>query len=181
MSKNDQNNQLKNIKKMGFDAEKGFSRVGFVMSNAGSNQVSYLLTKELNDWYQKHYAVNITVFTENVLPPALPQNFAVYPLKDTAGFDGTLISTSFEMAIRTRKSTRAKLFWYVYDLEWKQPEWFFNMQMVKQLLEDEKVTKMTRSPMYYEELVKMGAKNIVAKTIDDFNIEQILHITGVTK
>jgi hypothetical protein len=172
----------KQLKKLGYNSETGFAKVGFVVSHSGAGQIPYLLTKSISAWYEKNISPNITVFAENVSPPSMVQDFALYPIRDIVGFDGVLIATSFQTAMGMVKATRAKRYWYVYDLEWKQPEWYWNLGLVKRLLESEDISKITRSKTYYDHLTKeMNGKNVNQIIIDDFNLEQILSLTGVIK
>lgn len=177
----DAKRQQREIKKQGYDPNKPIPKVGFFVKDMSASQITYLLTKRLNEWYQDNFHINFVVFVENLHPPAIETNFPIYQLKDIMGFDGTVISTSFLLWLKAQKSSVAKHYWMVYDLEWTQPEQHPDMKnLVMTALKDPNVNKMFRHKNHYDIVKALGGNSINEQTVDDFDLSTILKITGVS-
>jgi hypothetical protein len=157
-----------------FDISKGFPMLGFAVQDLASSQIAYTLTYNCNEWLHKEFRINIALFYQaQWLTPIQPE-FAQYHMANSVAFTGSLVATTADTAFSIRPATRAKRFFYIYDLEILRNN--SNREYWDIVMNDDTITKFTRSKSYLDYLKDLGYQ-IDERIVPSFEIEKILEIT----
>lgn len=90
-------------------------QINFLVRDLIASQLSYYLTKNLNDAQN----INGIVFYENLVPPCLIPKFTTMNISEAWAQPGISIATTLSTAHKLVNFTgRAKKYFYVWDLEW---------------------------------------------------------------
>jgi hypothetical protein len=94
-------------------------QLGIILDNWGTSQLAYYSITKSNQILAARSDVDICGFNMNVARPCVGNNFAIFPLVEITGFQGTIIATCPNGVIASIKapSPRRKIF-YVWDLYW---------------------------------------------------------------
>jgi hypothetical protein len=151
-------------------------KLAFSVNNLSSSQKNMLMIKNINAFVQDNPLVDICVFIENIIPPCLYCNFAVYHISQAQIYDGTIVSSDYRTFLNTSKTKRPNHIYYMYDIEWKQQyhgEWNYKNEEFKDVIVG--VKKATRCENYKEIINAEFGLNDVS-VIKDFDIEKLLEI-----
>ncbi len=171
---------VKIAKAVGYNEETGFSKLGFALSDLYAAQIPYLCIVQSNYWLRNNLGMNISIFYEDNSPPCLPLEFARFHIRDTVGFDGDLVSTSFKTALSTKLATRSNRYYYINDMEWLRGNFPFSKEEFQSIMLDDSIVKFTRCQDYLDLMTKQGLK-INPTIVKDFDIDKILEIVHGSK
>ncbi|MAF25145.1 hypothetical protein CL634_06175 [bacterium] len=94
------------------------NKVGFIVDNLSSSQLSYSIISAINKREKKHDE-DFVVFFENSSPVVREPLFSIMGLHELWNFYGVGIATSVSTCFSLAKSPApVKKFFYVWDLEW---------------------------------------------------------------
>ena len=179
MSKVNQNKQkIKQLSKTtGYSIENGFKQIGIYVDNLMANQFGYLLLYQTALFNQENFGASFSVFARDKLPPCLIPTIPIFNARDIVGFDGNIIATSIKNVKELSRATRAKKFFYIFDLEWKQKDVIISRIDVQSILKDPNIIKFTRSKEYYD-CIKDECENLSQTLVPNCEPNLILEIVN---
>ena len=114
-------------------------KIGFIIRNLGSSQISYSLIKSLNKIIKQ--GVSPVVFWEELSGFTLSPHFPSMHVVDAYGYFDPIIATSLDSALTLiNLPAPTRKFYYIWDLQWMNynndlPWGFYNRLFTNQSLE----------------------------------------------
>ena len=150
-------------------------KIGLVLEDASSNQLSYYAIRNFNYATNNNNDNDFVVFFENASPSVIQPAFAFMNSSEIWNFDGVLISTT---AANTLLSINAiapkKKFFYVWDLEWARPSGKEFNSMIK-AYSNKEVGLIARSDDHAK-AIKNYCNRDVCGIVPNFNMDQLMEI-----
>lgn len=157
------------------------NKIGIVTNSLYSSQTAYFAIRNVNQNLKKDYLTNFIFFLKELTIPCVEPECGVMRWEELWGFDGHVITTDIE---GTRKALLSpgplSITYYMYDLDWTRrgrntPAY----EEFAALYQNPNIRLIARNNEY-KSLIE-GIWNVkVAGVADDFNLDQILPIIGVS-
>lgn len=119
-------------------------KLSFLVEHLGPNQVSLLLSSNIEKFCEKNREYDICVFYDKILANSFQSNFCMLPSSELVGYDGTCISFGFNMAKKliTTPSVKQKIH-FAFDFDWS-----FGLYTTSEL-----------EHVYKNQLIRFGVRN----------------------
>lgn len=149
-------------------------KFGIALNNLGPSQLTYYLVRNANASLLADPRLDLTVFFEQAVPPALAANFAAMPMYEAWGYDSLLVATSFETARKAQAClSPTGRFFYVWDLEWTRPFCRRSYREWAAVYRDPSLSLLARSAEHAR-VIEQSWNRPVLGVVDDMNINQLL-------
>jgi hypothetical protein len=142
------------------------NKLGFVFSQLGYSQQAWLYCDALNKYDNKRVYIS-TFIGKHAYMPVKPA-FPYFGMDYLMGYDGDLITTSIITLPLLKSVGKGRVFYYMYDPEWMQPELRLTQDQVKGLLKD--VYTIPRTNDFAPLLIDIPN---ITNPVDDFHLKQI--------
>lgn len=154
-------------------------QLNFLVEHMGNSQLSYELSRTLNNLADKRSDIDAIVFFNTLTRSRIVPKFAMMQMIEAWGQKGYTIATS---CATTRKMMTfpgpQKRFFYVWDLEWIRGE-KRTYDMFAPLYQDPRIILITRSGIHRDALdngFNIGRLGKPIYVVEDFNEEQLLEV-----
>lgn len=146
--------------------------IGILLSHLGPSQLSFYVCSQINQLANLKKEYDFSLFFDNLVPPCIQPNCAVFNGNEIWGYEGVLVATTMDHAILLSKAVnKAKNFFYVWDLEWlrrNKNNFMYNMQAFRH----PDVELIARSNDH-KKAIENYCNRPVKHVIPDINLEQI--------
>lgn len=94
-------------------------KLGFLLSNTGTTQLSYHVIKNVNDYVEVNQDLDVIAFYDNTTKPWLIATFGFMNISEAYNFDGAVVATNLENAAKlSRFPGPSSRYFLVWDFEW---------------------------------------------------------------
>lgn len=148
--------------------------LGVLINNMGANQISYYVTKNIND-NDLRLGLNVIVYYEILHLNCIEHKFASMNTVEMYNQRTPMIATCLSTAYKLLNAVGPTDKWYyVYDLEWQRPINAY-YELHANVLQNPKIKLMTRNEEY-KTVIETCFNRKVEAVVDDFNLEQIKRV-----
>jgi hypothetical protein len=150
----------------------GLTKIGFAFRSLGFSQKSLAFIKGANAVLDKRSDVGICAFVESIDFPPAQVKFPIFGSPEFRSWDGIMVVSDLNSAERALALQKSDVWFYVYDLEYEQPEYMGNKQKAIETMK--KCKCFARHENHMKELEGRGVtceKTIVL----DYDVEAILN------
>lgn len=151
--------------------------INFLVNDLHASQLSYYLTRNVNEYIKSDPSLDFVVFFENLSKPVLVPNFALMQVAEAWGQPGVSIATSLTTASRLiHFPAPSKKFFYVWDLEWLRPtnkvyDLYAGIYLHPEL-------KLLARSEEHASLIKNSFNREVEAIVSDFDMNKILEVSN---
>jgi hypothetical protein len=150
-------------------------KIGVLVPELVPSQMSYFLTKNINDACSKNVSNDFVVFFENLSGKVIEPAFAMMNMTEIWTFEGYLITTSISTTLTAIKSmSPSEKYFYVWDLEWLRDHGK-NFEYNIAAFTDKNVKLLARSESHAEAIKNYCNRDVVG-IVEDFNIDQFIGV-----
>lgn len=147
--------------------------IGISVHDLIPSQLSYFLTKNINDKCSDSIEHDFVIFFENLSGKIIEPNFGMMNTTEVWSFQGHLITTSISTTMTAIKSmSPAKKYFYVWDLEWLR-DLGKNFEYNIPAFIDEDINLIARSKTHARAIKNYCNRDVVG-IVEDFNLDQLI-------
>lgn len=150
-------------------------KLSFLIEHLGANQISLLLSANIEKFCKKNNEFDICVFYDKILPHSFAANFCMLPSSEMVGYDGACISLGFRMAKKLINSqTVSEKIHFAFDFDWSLG--IYNTSELEQVYQNKKLKFAVRNEEYAKSFE--NAWGITPHIFGDIDVRQIGEIVS---
>jgi len=150
-------------------------KIGILVTDLVPSQMSYFLTKNINEVCSENISNDFVVFFENLSGKVIEPAFAMMNMTEVWSFEGCLITTNISTTLTAIKSmSPSEKYFYVWDLEWLRDHGK-NFEHNITAFVNEEINLVARSESHAEAIKNYCNRDVVG-IVEDFNINQFIGV-----
>jgi hypothetical protein len=149
-------------------------KLGVSVRDFGSNEISYLTSREINLYLKENYDTDIIGFYETPVKQSFSCEFATMSVCELWGYDGPVIATSLPLADDLIKViTVSRKFFYCYNLDWIFLK-YKDYSKLRDIYQHPELELIAPSEEYARIIESVWRKKPII--IESFNVKKILEV-----
>ena len=150
-------------------------KIGISVNDLIPSQLSYYLTKNINEKCSDSVDHDFVIFFENLSGKITEPNFGMMNTTEIWSFQGHLITTSISTTLTAIKSmSPSEKYFYVWDLEWLRDRGK-NFEYNIPAFIDKDIKLIARSETHAKAIKNYCNRDVIG-IVEDFNLDQLIGV-----